>query len=249
MSLLTIVQDAIAEIISAGESDGGVYVNTPCLYPSNGLVQLMVYGNNNEFTVSDNAGAVHELESAGLSIIKNDWALNRFLKSQGLNFKYGEIRSRVCSRSELPATIALVSNASKDMAEWLFGFSKIKRTRDIKKIVRSLLKVTFESSYLKEDEVIIGVSNKPHKFENIIFLPNNRRLIVDPVIRDPSSINARVVANLDVQLAKLPGVEQRIIYDDEADWKPEDLNLLQVGANVVPFSKSAEVIRRIAGIN
>lgn len=249
MSLLTIIQDAVAEIITVGESGDGVYVNTLCIYPSNSFVQVMIYGNQNEFTVSDNCGAVHELVSAGIEVSKNDGVLNRYVKSQGLTFKYGQIRSPVCSRGELSSAIALVANASKDMADWLFATSKINKNRDIKAIVRSLLQMTFDKSNIKEDGTIVGVSNKPHKFENIIMLPNNRRLIVDPVIRDGSSINARVVANLDVKLANLDGLEQRIIYDDEDDWQPEDLNLLQVGATVVPFSKSAEVIRRVAGLH
>ena len=134
MSLLTIVQDAIAEIITAGESDDGVYVNTLCVYPSNGFVQVMIYGNQNEFTVSDNGGAVHELVSAGVQLSKSDGALSRRVNSQGLSFKYGQIRSPVCSRSELSSAIALVANASKDMADWLFDNSKISRARDIRAI-------------------------------------------------------------------------------------------------------------------
>jgi hypothetical protein len=77
-------------------------------------------------------------------------------------------------------------------------------------------------------------------------MANVRRLIVDPAVHDISSINARVVANLDVRAVNDPLLEQRIIYDDEEHWTPADLNLLQVGATVVPFSRSSEVIRRLA---
>ena len=42
-------------------------------------------------------------------------------------------------------------------------------------------------------------------------------------------------------------LEQRILYDDEGeDWKPEDLNLLAVGAPVIPFKRSIGVIDRFA---
>jgi len=248
MSLLTYVREAIAEIATVGSHGDAVYVNTLCIYPSNGFVQVMVYGNQSSFTVSDNGGAVNELQAAGVDLTRSDASLSRFVKRHGLTFRHGEIQSPVCSRAELPSAIALVANASKDLADWLFDNSKIKRNRDIKAIVRSLLQMTFDRNAIKEDGTIVGVSNKPHKFENIIFLSNDRRLIVDPVIRDASSINARVVANMDVRLANLVGVEQRIIYDDEDDWQPEDLNLLQVGATVVPFSQSAGVIRRVAGL-
>jgi len=248
MSLLNIVEEAVSEIVTIGESDGGIYINTLCLYPSNSFVRVMVYGGQNSFTVSDMGGAVNELLAAGIDLAKSDSSLNKFLNSHGLSLKNGTIRSPVCSRAELPSAVALVANAAKAMADWLFDSSKIKRNRDIKAIVKTLLKSTFDKSSITEDGTIVGASNKPHKFDNIIVLPNNKRLIVDPVIRDGSSINARVVANLDVKLAKLEGLEQRIIFDDEDDWKPEDLNLLQVGATVVPLSKSAEVIRRVAGL-
>ena len=77
-------------------------------------------------------------------------------------------------------------------------------------------------------------------------MPHERRLIIDAVTNEPSSINARVVANLDVAATKNPLLEQRIVYDDEDDWTPADLNLLNVGAIAVPFSRSSEVIERIA---
>ena len=41
--------------------------------------------------------------------------------------------------------------------------------------------------------------------------------------------------------------DQRIIYDDQEEWTTADLNLLQVGAPAIPFSRSAEVIYRLAG--
>ena len=104
---------------------------------------------------------------------------------------------------------------------------------------------TFERNAFA-DELIIGVSLKPHKFENLIILPNNRRLIIDPVMADASSVNARVVANMDVKMADIPGLEQRIIYDDDEDWNHADLNLLQVGAPIIAFSKSADAIRTLA---
>jgi hypothetical protein len=97
------------------------------------------------------------------------------------------------------------------------------------------------------EEILVGKSNKAHKFENLIHLPNGRRLIVDPVIQDMSSINARVVANLDVRAADYPDLEQRIVYDDEEDWKTENLNLLQVGATVIPFSQAPNVLGRLTG--
>ncbi len=46
-------------------------------------------------------------------------------------------------------------------------------------------------------------------------------------------------------MLKNPKIIQRIVYDDEDDWSPADLNLLQVGAITVPFSRAGEVIERL----
>jgi hypothetical protein len=51
-----------------------------------------------------------------------------------------------------------------------------------------------------------------------------------------------------VRTANEQGVVQRIIYDDDEGWSASDLNLLQVGAPTVPFSRSREVIERMAAV-
>ena len=120
----------------------------------------------------------------------------------------------------------------------------MKRTRDFRQLLANFLADTF-SKQLAEER-IVGASNKPHKFANVISFANGRKFIVDAVANDPSSINARVIANLDVKSTNDPNIEQRIVYDDLESWSAADLNLLQVGANIVPFSRATEVIRRVA---
>ena len=245
MSLLTDVQNALTQISAAHEFGDGILVTTHCLYPSNGFVNVVVRGFGNTFSVSDNGGAIHEIEATGVTDIRPDKTLASLVKAQGLTVQDSTIVSPLVTLNALPIAIALVANASKEMAEWLFDNSKIKRTRDFKAMVKEFLHQTFDRNSFA-DEFVVGVSNKPHKFENLIVLPNRRKLIVDAVVADASSINARVVANMDVKMAGIPGLEQRIIYDDEEDWKPADLNLLQVGAPVIAFSKSATAIRNLA---
>jgi hypothetical protein len=124
---------------------------------------------------------------------------------------------------------------------------KIKRTRDFRIALADFLKKTFEDR-VSHNAIIVGHSNKPHRFANVVSFSNGKRLIVDPVAHEASSINARVVANLDVKANNDPMLEQRIVYDDEEDWTAADLNLLQVGASAIPFSRSEEVIERLAAV-
>jgi len=171
--------------------------------------------------------------------------MGAFVKPQGLKVRKGAIFSPVVSRSVVPAALILVANASKEVADWGSQHLKFRVNRNFKADLAALLQRYFHES-MKNDALIIGASNKQHKFGHIIYLHGNRKLIIDPVINDGSSINSRVVANMDVRLTKDPNVIQLIVYDDAADWQASDLKLLELGAKTVAFSSAEAAIRRIA---
>jgi hypothetical protein len=246
--LAQVIVRGLAELTSVKPVDDGVCVTTHCMYPSNGLVQVTVRGGVDTIVASDEGGAVGEAISAGIPIKDYTRTLAHLIREQGLMMREGVIYSPQMPIEAAPLAILHVANASQETAKWLYEHMKIKRTRDFKAILAAFLKSRFEDRVI-HDAVIVGHSNKPHKFANVIALVNGSRLIIDPVINDASSINARVVANLDVKAVGDPRISQRIIYDDEEVWTPADLNLLQVGATVIPFSRSSEVIERLASSN
>jgi hypothetical protein len=244
LNVLDLVRSAISQVVSATLSEDGIRVTTHCMYPSNGFVQVMVRGGPTEFEVSDEGMGLREIESAGAEVRSPDGLLRHLVAPLGLRITNGIVRSPRVSAEVLPVMIPIVANASKEIAEWLFVHCKIKRERNFKKIVRDFLRRTFDDKV--KDQVIVGESQKAHKFENIVLFPDGHRLIVDAVIHDVSSINARVVANADVKMAKYASLEQRIVYDDAEEWGTEELNLLQIGAIPVPFSKAHVVIPSLA---
>jgi len=222
----------------------GLRVTTHCMYPSNGLIQVTVRGGTTTIVASDEGGAIGEALAAGIPMRDFSRQLAHRVKDQGLFFKDGVIFTPRMPMEAAPLAVLLVANSSQDIARWLYEHAKIKPTRDFRALVESFLKKTFESKVAPA--TIIGHSRKPHKFANVISFPSGKRLIVDAVVNDPNSINSRVVANLDVKANNDPLIDQRIVFDDEDNWTPADLNLLQVGAILVPFSRSPEVIGRIA---
>lgn len=244
MNIYESVQAAMGDTFRIIERADSVWVTTHCLYPSSAFVQVVVRGGASTYHVSDDGAGVREIEAAGAEIADPDKLLKHMVMKQGLSIKNGVIRSPACDARALGLAIALVSNASRDVADWLFDHTKIERRRNFKVLLKQFLEQRFVDRV--KQEVILGQSNKPHRFEHLIHLANGQRIIVDPVTHDPSSINSRVVANMDIRNAHYENLEQRIVYDDEEDWKPEDLNLLQVGAPiVVPFSKAANVLGRL----
>lgn len=243
MNIADKVQNSIQASLKMGKTRDGVHVTTQCLYPSNTFVRIFVRGGDETFFVSDEGGAIRDVESAGAWLEKPDRLIAPIVSPFGLKSFNGIVASREISTSDLGIAIAIVANASKNVAEYLFSHLKVKPTRNFKEVLSAFLRTSYDDAV--REETFVGQSNKAHKFENVIVL-HGKKLVVDPVINDRSSINARLVANMDLKAAKHEGVEQRIIYDDRENWQPEDLNLLQVGARVVPYSKAPQVIQRLA---
>jgi hypothetical protein len=243
--LANLIGRSLDSIASITRTADGVRVTTHCMYPSNGLVPVTIRGGVETIVASDEGGAVGDALSAGIQVRNYNRMLAHMIRDQGLSISDGVIFTPRIKIEAVSAAIIHVANASQDVARWFYEHTKIKRTRDFKVLLAEFLKLTFDDR-VSHNAIIVGNSNKPHKFANIVSLRDGRRLIVDPAIHEFASINARVVANLDVRSANYPLLEQRIIYDDEEDWTPADLNLLQVGAIVIPFSRSSEVIAGLA---
>jgi hypothetical protein len=239
------VMSDLSGLTSIREVSDGICVTTHCMYPSNGLVQVVVRGGTETIVASDEGSAFGEAAAAGIPVAEHHTRfLANLVRDQGLLMTNGVIYTPQLPINTAAIAVLHVANASQEIARWFFEHSKVKRQRDFRNLLTEFLRKSFDD--LVHPEVIVGHSNKPHKFANVLFLQRGRKLIIDPVAHEASSINARVVANLDVKANKDPLLEQRIVYDDEESWTAADLNLLQVGAHVIPFSRSAEVIKRLA---
>lgn len=227
------------------QDEGFIRVGTQVLYPSNSAVTLSIRGKST-FVVSDQGGALDEITSSGRWEIPSDRRINGIIANFGLRVSKGTIYAPAVPFEALPAAILLVANASKAVAEWAYSHIRFTVTRNFKKDLEFILQTHFNES-LKNNTDVVGQSNKSHKFAHVVYLEKKRKLLVDPVINDASSINARVVANMDVRMRGDPSISQLIVYDDRLTWKSSDLNLLRVGTpNVVPFSSAEPTIQRMA---
>ena len=238
------LKEALCRAILVTATEDGARVSTQCLYPSNGTVSVIVRGGENEFVVSDEGGALSEAAASGLIERASDKQVRGLLKPYGLKVKDGCIFSPTVTLEELAAAVILVSNAAKEAADWSVGHLRYQEKRNFKAELTALLERQFQDNL--KSAPIIGSSNRPYKFDHVIYLSGERRLVVDPVINDPSSINARVVANLDVRMSGDPSISQLIVYDDLMDWSSADLKVLEVGAPTVAFSQAEATIRQLA---
>ena len=225
--------------------DGGVRVSTHVLFPSNGNVTVTVRGGEREFCVYDDGAAISEMISAGLRGPVPDRMLRARVRNRGLEVSKGVIRSPTIPLEAIPAAILHVANASRDVAAWAIERLPFRVVRNFRADLAILLDRYFHTA-LTKDIPIIGASNKPHKFSYVARLSGERTIIVDPVTNEPTSINSRVVANLDVRNMHDPRITQFIVYDDNLRWTTSDLKLLEIGAPTIPFSRVEPQVRQLA---
>ncbi len=250
MNLRERVASSLADWPSLSEEDNHILVPTHCLYPSNSSVIVWVGRAMDSFIVHDNRGAFDEVSSSGVldrhSIVYSTFMVKHVVDAFGLAIDAtGLIKVNRVDADELLNSIMLVANASKETALTLMGRFRPRLRRNIKADLASMLEIKFPH-HVERNGVVIGKSNKPHKFDNVVRLGGDRQLILDAITREASSINAALVAHLDVKNAEYPKIEQRIIYDDNDNWTAADLNLLRLGAIPVPFSRASEVLERLA---
>lgn len=244
MSLIELVRSAMGSWPEPAQEGASVRVPTHCLYPSNSIVSVFVEGRET-FLVHDNAGALDEMEAA-TAVVPNAFRLiANVARPHGLRISdRGAIFAAQVTWEGLSAAVVTVANASADAAFNLLGAHRPPR-RDIRQALEHILEQDFPSLWQREVR-IIGASNKPHRFDYVVRLRNDRQLLLDTVVPEASSINAAVVAHLDVRQSDVNKFEQRIIFDDEVAWSSSDLSLLRVGANPVPFSLVRDALGKIA---
>jgi hypothetical protein len=230
------------------EADGQrVIVPTHCLYPSNGIVQVIVDGGKDAFRVHDGGKAFTEFYSSG-RVPEVPPATIRYITSrQGLIVtNEGIIQTPLIGTDRLAGAISLVANASKEAAHYLIDHHKAEpAARNLEEILEAILDRRFHNRWDRRPTVL-GHSNKQQKFDYLIRFGKDKRLLIKVAKPEASSINAAIVAHLDVKAADFPDIEQRSVYDDAIVWSAPNLSLLAVGATVVPISAANDVLPRIA---
>lgn len=251
MTLLDTVVDVVRGWPVASQRHHDVAVPTHCLYPSNGVVYAYVSGGNSTFKVTDGGGALREFLSGNGSTREEMAILRAVAKPQGLLVsEAGFIHSPLVNLEQLVGTIVLVANASKEAALTLVTRFTPAPKKNFRELLAHLIDGERAQGRFTEVSIhraIVGASTKTHKVDYEISFASHKRLLLDTVVPEASSINSVLAANIDIRQADLADTVQRIVYDDEDTWKSADLALLSLGATVVPFTKVRPVLNKFAG--
>jgi hypothetical protein len=242
--------DAVLEAVGAWNTPrvSGEFLIVPTFstYPSNSLVQVYVEGGKETFVVSDGGGAIKTLVGAGYLGYGGVRLLSDIVRDDDVQVNgSGWIYSSGVVIKSLTSAITTVSEASRDAA-----FSAIRKFKpapviDFRHDLDLALQRHFRDAVKKHGH-LLGASNKLHTFDYLIRANENNLIALDAVVPDSSSINAAVVAHMDLKAIRRPDVKQFIVYDSEQHWSSSDLALLSLGAPSVAYTSFYKIIDRIA---
>lgn len=226
----------------------GEYLVVPTFstYPSNSVVQAYIIGGRDTFIVSDGGGAVRSFLDSGCLDWDGQRTLHDFVNVHDVKLgKNGWIYSANVGLEELTYAISVVTEASRDAAHMLLKHFKPKPSLDFRKDVARALEERFHGRLQKRGK-LVGASNKPHSFDYVIRANDDNFIALDAVLPDTSSVNAAVVAHMDVKATHRPNIKQMIVYNDSEVWNAADLALLSIGAPTVAYSKYFSALERAA---
>lgn len=227
-------------------SDGVYRVCTLVQMPSGSVIALRIRQHGDRWIVSDAGCAIEEANKAGIDKPNLGLNIRRAIRSKGLMFSDGRIEAPPVAIEKLQAAAVCVANTSRDIAEAFIMIGRDNREYSLDRRARNLLVQRFQAWVSAKPVIIRGHSEKEHKFDNALVLPDGRKVLVDSVHKHANSINSSVVANLDVKQLEDPTIIQRIVFDPTEEWRPEDLSLLRVGAQPVALPQLAKSIARVA---
>src|ERR1051325_3165175 len=175
MTVLDAVTAGMARWPGASEDGKRVLVPTHCLYPSQGVVAVIVEGGENTYSVHDDGGALDELAAAS-GMVANPLAIMRSAtRGHGVRIsERGVIYSPLIGRADLPATIVVVANASKDAARRLIDSMRPRPRRNFRFELEQLLESEFGHIPLGRAVPIVGL-HKPHRFDYVVHVSEQRQ--------------------------------------------------------------------------
>jgi hypothetical protein len=227
--------------------DGSVYtVTTHCQLPNGSLVKLRIRRAEDGWVVSDGGAAIDEAVASGISRPSFGLNVRRALRLKGLHLAEGRIESPKIGEESLFNAVVVVANACRDIAETLIFVGSVSDEETLERRTRQILIGRFHTWVLKKPVIINGASDRQHKFDTALDLPDGRKVLVDVVRHQGNSINSAIVSNLDIARLNNDHIVQRIVFDPTEDWKSEEIELLSVGATPVALPSLADAIERLA---
>jgi transposase-like protein len=245
VSTLEIIRASLADWLSPVTDGAGLVLPIPSAFPSGAMLYLRISVEKNTIVVSDNGATVEELSRACDVSDSAIHQLSRLAKSFGLvSDSRGWLSTKPAPQSHLELQVTLVAEATKSILERLQKLIHAEAKQDYRPALLKDLQLQF-GERLSQRVRMPGLE-RSHMFDAVVQLRKDRQLVLDFVQPDANSINAAVVAHLDLKSLQNKEIMQAIVYNSNDNWPSHDLAILQFGAPPVQASALAGFINGIA---
>lgn len=225
------LQGAIGTVAAVQQYGNGWLVDTTCLFPSGKVIQVLIEGTDAEAVVSDAGMTLDELAVSGIVPDDGTAALARYARQMGVQARNGQIFESRVSVEDVPAVIRLVAAAAQDAARNLMHNLRPRPSRHIRDMLEGFIQTKYDSLF---EKAVLEGKNKSHQFD-YVHVSKANIIAINPVTRDASSRDSRIVSCLDVKSKMGKKFQPVLVYDESEDWSGDEIGMLQLAASAVPF--------------
>jgi len=218
------VERLIRNLTAAEKTNLGIEVTLPVAYGDGELVTLVVEQTGDILLVHDASFSAMRLSAAGVSMTPHVVRrLSELAERYNCKFKDGRVTSETRSLDELSQVVALVANASRSVADYVY---ELKRQIEIDfrtLVVEKLRELVGKRAH--EPEEFKGASGRRYRLPFILNANLTKPQNFISTLANRSVVPTIFAALYDLR-GSFPDVERDAIYDDAAHLRDEDRSLI-----------------------
>lgn len=210
---MNLVLDNLVEERAAIFDGGDLILATDCLYfdATSVAVRISISPRGERIAVSDEGNAVDRVVASGRKAHAFDRTAKAVAKRHGLASSNGVLIAYPDSADEVSAYVALVANASVELAMRLREVSLPRDHRDITAEMIERLDSWFPGIATRKKAEISGSSNKVHTFDLEATMGDGKIILLDEI--RPKRVNTILAAGFDVGRRQDVNLSIWAIYD------------------------------------
>jgi hypothetical protein len=225
------VERLVRSLTAVERTNLGIEVTVPVVYGGGELVTVVVEQTKNALVVHDASFSAMRLSNAGVSLTHHVvHRLSELAERYNCKFRDGRVTCDANSVETLPQVVALVANASRSIADYVFEIKRQAET-DFRLIVIERLRAIVGPRAHDPDE-FKGISGRRYRLPFILNADLTRPQIFISTLAHRSNVPQTFAALFDLR-GTFPDVERDAIYDDAAHLRDEDRTFLKSADAVV----------------
>jgi hypothetical protein len=239
------IEAAASALVTAEETNLGVEVTMPVVYPDGRAVTVVVTVESGQYVIHDAGFGSMYLTSAGVQFSKQiRKRLASMAANYGCEFANGRMTRRASS-DEVALAIAMVANASRCVGDEVLE-ARRRTESDFIAAVADSLRDTIGSTRVRTNEQFVGESGAQYRVHNVVLDKTESAAIalVEP-LASRASVSQRFMEFHDLapvhQSAKMFAV-----IDDNETVSVAHRTLLNQVCSLVAYSESKEAFRPLA---